>query len=166
MIMKVKLPTLWPSKNASANKILMVTGLTVSIMLLSFTRLFADEGYAQTARINLDVSNKPIKEVLTEIQEQSEFYFMFNSKIVDVDRKVDIHVKNEPVNQVLTLLFNGTDITFTIVDRQIVLSTVSKPAQPLPPTKKITGKVTDDKGISIPGATVMVQGTTSGLQLM
>jgi len=162
-IMNVKLPALRPFKNASVNKILMVAGLTVSIMLLGITRLFADEGYAQTARINLDVSNKPIREVLTEIQEQSEFYFMFNSKIVDVNRKVDIHVKNEPVNQVLTLLFNGTDITFTIVDRQIVLSPVSKPAEQQPPTRKITGKVIDDKGVSIPGATVMVKGTTIGV---
>jgi len=161
--MKVKLPALWPFKNALVNKLLTVTGLTVSIILLSITQLFADEGYAQTARINLDVSNKPIKEVLSEIQEQSEFYFMFNSKIVDVERKVDIHVKNELVSQVLTLLFSGTDITFTIVDRQIVLSSISKSSVPQPPTKKITGKVTDEKGVSIPGATVMVPGTTTGV---
>ncbi len=161
--MKVKLPAFRPSKNASVSKALMVTGLTLSIMLLSITRLIADEGYAQTARINLDVSNKPIKEVLADIQDQSEFYFMFNSKIVDVERKVDIHVKNEPVNQVLTLLFSGTDVTFTIVDRQIVLSSLSKPAEQQPPTKKISGKVLDDKGVSIPGATVVVSGTTIGV---
>ncbi len=162
-IMNVKLPALRPFKNASVNRLLMVTGLTVSFVLLSIIQIFAEEGYAQTARINLDVSNKPIKAVLSEIQEQSEFYFMFNSKIVDVERKVDIHVKNEPVSQVLSLLFNGTDITYTIVDRQIVLSSVSKPGSQLPPTKKITGKVKDEKGVSIPGATVVVEGTIIGV---
>jgi TonB-dependent starch-binding outer membrane protein SusC len=161
--MKVKLSAHWPLKNASLHKVLIVTGLTVSIVLLSIPRLFAEESYAQKARINLDVSNRPIKEVLSEIQEQSEFFFMFNSKIVDVERKVDIHVKNEQVVQVLTLLFNGTDITFTIVDRQIVLSSPNKPAGQMPPTKKLTGKVKDDKGAPIPGATVIVQGTTIGV---
>ncbi len=160
--MKVKLSTQRPSTNASLKKILLVTGLAVSIVLLSITRLFAEESYAQTARINLNVSNKPIKEVLSEIQDQSEFYFMFNSKIVDVERKVDIHVKNEPVSQVLTLLFSGTDITFTVVDRQIVLSSKSEPSGQQVPTKKLTGKVTDEKGAPIPGATIYVQGTTIG----
>jgi iron complex outermembrane receptor protein len=88
---------------------------------------------------------------------------MFNSKIVDVERKVDIHVKNELVAPVLNILFEGTDITYTIVDRQIVLSSVSKSPGQQPPTKKITGKVTDEKGVSIPGATVMVPGTTTGV---
>jgi TonB-dependent starch-binding outer membrane protein SusC len=161
--MKIQTFTQLLSLNYLTGKTVMVLRLGILIFLSSISRLYADESYAQRARINLDVNNTPIKEVLSEIQLQSEFYFLFNSKIVDVERKVDIHVKNEVVSQVLSILFKDTDITYTIVDRQIVLSSPEKADGQQLPTKKLTGKVTDEKGSPIPGATVFVKGTTLGV---
>ena len=49
--------------------------------------------YSQSARISLDMRNASVEQVLQEIEESSEFYFMYNSKLVNVDRKVNIKVK-------------------------------------------------------------------------
>ncbi len=55
---------------------------------------------------------------------------------------------------------NSNGIAFAEVDRQIVLSTEDISSQQ---GKKVTGKVTDQTGASIPGASVIVKGTTIGI---
>ncbi len=136
--------------------------MTIIIMLLSITQLFAVESYSQNAKISLNVNDQSVKEVLYKIQKQSEFFFMFNSKLVDVERKVNIKVKNEKINKVLDKLFTGTSTTYTVIDRQIVLSSNEIIVDQQQQKKKLTGTVTDNKGAPLPGASVVVQGTTDG----
>ena len=162
--MKLKLFTNRPDLRSWSGKTFLVMRLTLYILLLGVSQILAVETYSQSAKINLDINNQSVKEVLSEIQSQSEFFFMFNSKIVDVERKVDIKAENELINQVLNKLFAGTDIAYTLVDRQIVLfSTSSLPEQQQQAVRKVSGKVTDQTGTSIPGASVLVKGTTMGV---
>ena len=135
--------------------------MTLYIMLLSVSQILAVETFSQTAKINLNVTNQSVQEVLTQIQSQTEFFFMFNSKIVDVERKVDIKADNQVISQVLQDLFLGTDISYTIVDRQIVLFSTSAFAGQQQ-ARKVSGKVTDSSGGSLPGVTVVVIGTSNG----
>jgi len=143
-------------------KTFVVMRVTFFIIVLSAAQLFAVDSYSQSAKINLKVSNQSVKQVLSEIQNQSEFFFMFNSKIVDVEQKVDILAENEKISQVLDKLFTGTDISYRVVDRQIVLTSTKIPTEQQP-MKKLSGKVTDQAGSPIPGASVVVQGTTTGV---
>jgi len=160
--MKLKLLTNWPILKIWTNKTFVVMRITLFLMLLSVGQLLAVDSYSQNARINLNISNGTVKEVLAEIQNQSEFFFMFNSKIVDVERKVDIKADNEKIGQVLDKLFAGADITYTVVDRQIVLSSM-KMLNEQQQTRKISGKVTDQSGAAVPGVSVVVKGTTTGV---
>lgn len=160
--MKLKLFTNRTSFRIWPGKIFLVMRITLFLLLLSITQLFAVDSYSQNARINLNSANKSVKEVLAEIQHQSEFFFMFNSKIVDVERKVDIRSENEQINQVLAKIFNGTDVAYTVVDRQIVLFSTKSLAEQQQ-GKKISGKVTDPSGGALPGVSVVVRGTTTGV---
>lgn len=144
------------------NKTFMVMRMTIIIMLLSVTQLLAVESYSQNTRISLNVDNQSVKEVLDKIQNQSDFFFMFNSKIVDVERKVNIKAGNEKISFVLGKLFAGTDIAYTVIDKQIVLFSTHSIEQQQQ-KKKLTGRVTDDKGIPLPGASVVIQGSTEGV---
>jgi len=143
-------------------KTFLVMRMILFIMILSVTQLLAVDIYSQNARINLDISNQSVKSVLAEIQNQSEFSFMFNSKIVDVERKVDIRAENEKINEVLNKLFNGTNVAYTVVDQQIVLfqpQIFTEQQQ----EKIITGKVSISvENESLPGVTVVIDGTTKG----
>lgn len=160
--MKIKLLTQWPVAATWASKTFVVMRMTLFIILLSVTQLLAVDSYSQNARISLNISNHSIKDVLAEIQNQSEFFFMYNSKIVDVDRKVDIKAENEKIGPVLDKLFTGADIAYTVIDRQIVLSS-TKMLSVQQATKKVSGKVIDQTGAPIPGASVVVKGTTTGV---
>ncbi len=111
------------------------------------------------------MNNTTVKEVLSKIEDQSEFYFMYSSKLVDVNREVSVNAENSKVEEVLNSLFASTDVDYTIKDRMIVLTTLdvlSKEELAALQQKSVAGTVTDDNGLPLPGVTVVIKGTTNG----
>ncbi|MCY1721184.1 TonB-dependent receptor [Prolixibacteraceae bacterium Z1-6] len=139
--------------------------LTNFLILISVVTAFAGRTYSQTKKLNLSIENSTVKDVLGAIEEQSEFYFMYSSKIIDVDRVVSVEIDNKKIDDVLSLLFSGTDVEYTIKDRFIVLATpevLYDNAFSELQQGSVSGKVTDQAGKPLPGVTVIVKGTTKG----
>jgi len=134
---------------------------TVVILLISTFQLFASGSYSQTTKLSLELKGATIKEVLLAIEDQSEFYFLYNSELIDVTKKVNISSKGEKVENILTRLFNKNEVSFFVKDRYIIL-TPDKEIELTTQQKSITGKVTDESGLPLPGVTVRVKGTTLG----
>ncbi len=65
------------------------------IFLISTFQVLATGSYSQTSRLNLDLKKATIKNILTAIEDQSEFYFLYNSELIDVTRKIDIFHERE-----------------------------------------------------------------------
>lgn len=138
--------------------------LTLYAILLTTIQSLAVSTYAQKTRLSLEMSNSSVKEILTEIENMTEFYFLYNSRMVDVERKTDVNFENQNIEKVLTDLFAGTNVNYTIVDRQIVLSRFADSGQALQDALQsgVTGKVTDTKGQTLPGVSVVIKGTSIG----
>jgi len=65
--------------------------LTFLCLLLSFAQLLASKGFSQsTARLTLNLEDVRVEEVLLQIEEQSNLYFIYNREVVDVNRKVNV----------------------------------------------------------------------------
>ncbi|MFV0593926.1 MAG: TonB-dependent receptor [Draconibacterium sp.] len=137
---------------------------TIFLLLISVASIFASNSYSQSTMLNLNMKNSTVKEVLLNIEEQSEFYFMYSEKFVDVNRKVSIEVSNKKIEEVLDKLFYGTDIGFKVKDHFILLTTpkVSIEALVEQDQKRVSGKVTSENGEPLPGVTVAIVGTTNG----
>jgi TonB-linked SusC/RagA family outer membrane protein len=137
---------------------------TVLILLISGFQVFATGSYAQTKKISLAMNDATIREVLYAIQKQSEFYFLYNSELIDVAKKVDITIEEEKVDAILTRLFNKNEVDFLIKDRYIVLTPVGGNAELFAEQQQpaVSGTVTDESGQPLPGVTVIVKGTTQG----
>ena len=146
----------------SWRKILIVMKLTVILSLLLMTQAFAIKSYSQKTLINLKMSNVTIKEVLREIEDNSNFYFLYNNDLIDVNSTVSIEAKNEKVQDVLSQLFADKNINFLVKDRQIVLSPLLAGSSIDQKAKSVSGKVTDQSGGPLPGVSVVVKGTTNG----
>lgn len=137
--------------------------------IISMVNVFAADTYSQNTKLTLDLKDVSIENVLDEIESQSEFYFMFNQKLVDVDRKVDIHVKNIRIMDILNDMFKNTDTEFYVVDRQILLmpKNMSQQMKNSSSLKQqeyvITGTVSDSNGMLLPGAAIQVNGQTNGV---
>jgi TonB-linked SusC/RagA family outer membrane protein len=154
-------------KKAHLRKIWMTMKLMMVLFFLAITNLMASEAYSQTTKMTLQLKDATVKEVLSKIEENSEFFFLYNGKLIDVNRKVSVDVNDQKINEILSDMFRETDVYWTVVDRQIVLTNKANQngfaqlgsQQP----QKITGTVTGKDGTPIPGVNVVVTGTTQGV---
>lgn len=144
------------------NKIPRVMKLSVFLLVCSIGLAQAADSYAQKATVSLEMRNQTVKDVLDEIEEQSDFSFFFNIKHVDLQRRVSVVVDKSDIFKVLETVFAGTDVRYSVVDRKIILSTERPKVQQIKEEKKVTGVVKDQNGEPIIGANVSVKGTTLG----
>ena len=145
-------------------KILKVMRITLTLLFLATLHLFAGNSYSQSTKLSLNLHNASIENVLDEIEQQSEFYFVLNYKLIDVDRLVDIRAQNQSILEVLTSVFSGSDVDYVVLDRQILLSPrsylkrVKARIQPV----IVTGTVADEDGNPLPGVNIIIKGTSQG----
>jgi len=149
-------------RNPVVQKILLTMRLTFFLLALNVMSAYS-ASYAQKAKLNLNVQNGQVKDVLAEIETQSEFFFMYDNNQVDVERTVNLEAKAENIDLVLEKLFNGTDVNFKVVNRQIVLFPESGSGLTTQQGAKVKGKVIDATSAPLPGVTVVVKGTTMGV---
>ncbi len=149
-------------RNPVVQKILLTMRLTLFLLVLNILNAYS-ASYAQKAKLNLNVQNGLVKDVLAEIETQSEFFFMYDNNQVDVERKVNLEAKSENIDLVLQRLFEGTDVNFKVVNRQIVLFPESGSAIAAQQAAKLKGRVSDPSGAPLPGVTVVVKGTMNGV---
>ncbi len=144
-------------------KSLLIMKFTIAMLMLVGFGAVASNTYSQDARVSLAIENARIKEVLIEIEEASEFFFIYNDKLIDVEKRVNINVVDEKIKSVLDDLFKSDDVDYVVMDRQIILSPGSMNVLANQQNKKsISGNVTDATGEPVPGVSVAVKGTTMG----
>ena len=141
--------------------------MKLSSLLLLFTvlQVLAVDSYSQHTKLTLDLKDVTVEDALKTIEDQSEFFFLYSPKMVDVFRKVDIKLANKKVDFILNQMFAGTGVGYIIKDRQIVITT----DEMIQPFKKetlqqivVTGKVTDEDGNPLPGVNIIIKGTLTG----
>jgi len=123
--------------------------------------VIAMDTYAQNTRITLKLKDTSIKETLTEIENKTQIFFLYNNNLIDVERKINIDVKDENIIDVVDILFAGQNVEYTLKNQLIILfpSEINK-QQEIKQTAK--GKVVDRRGEPLPGVTVVIKGTDYG----
>ena len=153
------------TKFPGLKKLFRIMKLATFLILISVVCVFASETYSQSKILNLNMKNTTVKEVLSKIEDQSEFHFMYSGKVIDINREVEINAENAKIEDVLKSLFAGTDVDYIIKDRIIVLSAHAFNNELFvgQQQKSISGKVTDSSGVSLPGVSIVIKGTTTGI---
>lgn len=150
------------------NKIPIAMRLTFVLLFMLVFQLQAEQVYSQQVNISLNLKNTSIEKILREIEEKSAYYFLYNNKLINVDRKADINVKDESIANVLNQLFNADKVEYEVKGSQIILhplgmnQIVSESAALQQQKKQITGKVTDKQGEPIIGANIVETNTANG----
>lgn len=151
-----------PVPNRVLFKLWKIMRLSVFFLLLFVAQTFATVTYSQETRLTFKMQGAKVIDILNRIENESQFYFLFNQKMVDVERQVSIEVKNESIDKILSRIFESTNVSYLVKDRQIVLTTANPGANVSEQQKSVSGKVTDSSGSSLPGVSVVVKGTTTG----
>lgn len=143
---------------------LSMTFLLRTLLLVALFQLGTMGLYAQSPKITLNADNVTVENALIAIEKQSGYSFIYNSKQIDIDRKVSVHVKDKSIESVLGELFKNGQVTYSIdANKRIVLtSTTAGKQQDAKQTtqggKKIQGIVKDQNGETVIGANVILQG--------
>jgi TonB-linked SusC/RagA family outer membrane protein len=157
------------------------------IMRMSFIQLvlitvmvnisYAHSGYGQEIlkeKVSLSIKSGSIKSLLQSIEKQVDVTFSYKKGIILSNEKINVEFKNETLEEVLNKVFSPKDISFRLIqNNQIVLNKSQSLGnvqngenEPLINSQNeqvaditIKGKVTDSKGESLAGATILVKGT-------
>lgn len=144
----------------TSKKIPLAMKIFLFLSICFINMLQANNSYAQTTTVSIDVCNQTVKEVMNNIEKQSEFSFFYNNDQLDLNRRVSITVTNSSIFNALKQLFAGTDVQYSIFDKSIILTT--KAPNQNDNKSRITGKVVDIKGEPVIGASIMEKGTSNG----
>jgi iron complex outermembrane receptor protein len=148
--------------NFSMLKIDLKVKLTTLLLLVVMFSSRANT-YAQT-KVSLKLNNKTVEKVIETIERQTDFRFIYNVDDVDVNRLISIRAKEENIDAVLTTLFAGTGTTFKIRDTQIILKKAPAIAvKPASVQQNVKGKVIDENGLPLPGASIVEENTKNGV---
>lgn len=115
----------------------------------------------QEKPIVIQVTNKPVKDVLNLIEKQSKYIFVYNSGSVNLSKTVSMNVSSSDIREILKLLLKDTSLSYEISDRQILLFASDNKGKQ---AKKIsaTGIVKDEQGEPMIGVSVQVKGKAEG----
>lgn len=139
--------------------------LTNLLLLASAFQTFATASWSQTTKLSLKVNKTAVKDVLQKIEDQSDYYFLYSSKVIDVERKVDVNMENASIEKVLSGVFAGTSTSYRIDGRLIVLQGSAPFIPDLSSQQRtvVKGKITDvSTGESLPGVNIVIDGTVTG----
>ena len=119
-------------------------------------------------KITLNTKDESLKKVFKLLRAQTQYGFYYDELMLKEAKPVTISVQNEPLTQVLDKIFRVQPFTYVIKQNTIVVQkSPTKQASIIPPGELkdviVSGKVTDDKGDPLPGATITVKGTTKGV---
>ena len=145
-----------------SRKTFRIMKLTSFLLLVTILNAWGSETYSQSTRLSLDMKDASIQTVLKAIEDQSEFFFLYSSKMIDVNQKVNINIEGRKINEVLDDLLAETDIRYTVKDRQILLLNKESAESLEMQQNKISGIVTEKNGNPLPGVNVVVTGTSQG----
>ncbi len=148
----------------SQKKLWKIMKLTIALLIGFMMTVSAANTYSQKTKLDVNLSNTTIKGLFDFIEQNSEFIFLYRNEDINTSKKVDIELKDASINQILDAALKSEKIVYDVYERQIVIRKVGEPnpTNQQPQKKEITGTVSDKKGISLPGVSVVVNGTTTG----
>lgn len=145
----------------------LIMKLKIFIILITAFQIPANAD-SQEARLNLNLNNSSIEEVLKEIQRQCDYEFFYAHEEIDSRQRIDIKLENATIDKALEECLKNLGLGYEIVDRVIVIKPLVHERIEDNLTQdqeiQITGKVTDaEDGRGLPGVTILIKGTSAGV---
>lgn len=143
-----------------------------------FLTLFMINAYSENCKeneyISLNFENITLKQAFSNIEVNTEYNFFYEQSDIDLSQKVSINVENQCLESILAQIFKESEFECKFVSKQIVITKSiqnetqiqSNPKMVLKEKNqqiKLSGQILDDNGLPLPGASIQVKGTTTGV---
>ena len=111
-------------------------------------------------KITVVVRNTEWSKALTAVEKASNYRFVYSSDIAPINKKIDLVVRDADLPEVMDKLLLSTSLSYKVMpDNLVVLFTKVTVA----PEIRVTGKITDESGNPLAGASIRVKGTNLGV---
>jgi TonB-linked SusC/RagA family outer membrane protein len=141
----------------AVKKALLVMKLTFLLVFVAVLQVSANVN--GQGRVSLSLKQVEISKALNSIEKQGEYRFLYNSRLTNIRKRINLDVRDMSIVDVLKNMFVGTDLTYKILEHNLIVVLSSGPeAQDI----RITGKVTGDNGEPLSGVSITVKGTSTG----
>jgi len=138
-------------------KLFVIMKLSIVLVLLAVLEVKAGV-YAQGS-ITLNMQQVEIQKVLSRIEKQGEFRFLYNYDLESLKKKVDANFQQSTIKDVLNTVFANTDLTYKLLENNlVVVISNTQENQDI----RVTGKVTGANNEPLSGVSVQVKGTNIG----
>jgi len=137
-------------------------GYLFILSLLLFTITVNAQMGKENICITINSNHIPLSGIFKIIEKQTGYYFVFDNDILDVSRKVSIHIKKMPWKDALSYVLKNKNISWHQQDRRIFLQKRTIPETGTP-TDTISGIILTNTGSPLPGATIVIKGTSRGV---
>lgn len=122
--------------------------------------LFFFCGTVMAQNVTVSAKNATLKSVMSQITQQTGYKFAYSDAVKADNIRVSVDASNEPVQAVFEKIFNQAGISYKVEGKMVSLSAGREDRGGRP--RQITGRVTDNNGEPVVGATVLIQGTMNG----
>jgi TonB-linked SusC/RagA family outer membrane protein len=132
-----------------------------TFLLLAVCLQISAKGVSQ--QISISEKKVPIRKILREVSRQAGVSVIYDETLLAGARPVTIDVKNASVKEVLDLCLSNLPLSYTIDGTRIIVQSLPEDRKATADTTiTITGRITDDSGDALPGATVRIKGGVTG----
>lgn len=107
--------------------------------------------------ISLSVKKESLRKVLSLIEKSSDYRFLYTDAPVFENRKVTLQVQHASIAEVMARVLAGTGLEYKINSNELVVLSFA-PTETVQQKALIKGRVTDENGNPVAGATVSVKG--------
>lgn len=178
------MPFLFTKKEFTALMRISVSQLLLVCLLVNMA--MADPLLAQEKlqeKVSISLKNTTLKALLNVIEQKTEIVFSYRKDVLKAGERLDVEVRNETVESIFNRYFPPRNITYRVVgDVTVILSrqgiegqsrgtepgagTDSQHAEVSTGTVRadamVTGTVTDETGLGLPGVSIVIKGTQKG----
>jgi TonB-linked SusC/RagA family outer membrane protein len=118
--------------------------------------------------VELKSDKYSLADVLSELKTQTDYTFLFNVDEVEKHGEVMLSGASETIENILDQCLANSELSYEIKDEVVIIKSTPEPVQRnntralAQNAGRVTGVVTDDQGVPIPGVSVFIKGTTIG----
>ena len=130
-----------------------------SIILLTVTMHVSAASFAQ--KVTISKKNMALKEVFKILRDQTGYFFIYTDDVISEANPVSVNLVNENIDVALKEIFRGQPLSYSLDKNILIVS--RKTADDIPSGQiqiEVKGKITDESGKPLPGATIRVKGST------
>ncbi|HEX6181907.1 MAG TPA: TonB-dependent receptor, partial [Chitinophagaceae bacterium] len=144
--------------NPLFSKLLLYMKLT-SICLLLCALHVSGNGFSQD-KLNLKFKNKEVAFILSHIEKETTYRFLYDNKLSAIRQLVSISVEEADIKEALDAVLKKTGLTYQFMDHKLIV--IKREEGESPPGRIVSGKITDESGAPLVGVSVNVKGTSRG----